>query len=114
MESNIKAQAAMLITLIAEGDKERVAVSVLRGTDDDINATAEDMAGVLASVANNQRPPFDDDPRLAALTEENAKLKEENRKLVDRICELNSELTQAESLAETLNDLIKQESTDAQ
>lgn len=51
--------------------------------------------------------------QLASLTEENAKLREESRKLVDRICELNSELTQAELLAETLNDLITQEAGDA-
>lgn len=51
--------------------------------------------------------------QLASLTEENAKLREESRKLVDRICELNSELTQAELLAETLNDLITPEAPDA-
>lgn len=61
----IKAQAAMLLTLVAVDGAENVRASVLEGTNEDLNDTARDMAGVLVSMANNPKPPFDPDPQLA-------------------------------------------------
>ena len=76
-EEQVSAQAAVVLTLVGNS----VRCTVLRGSLPELNDHANDLANLLVSVSNAGDPPFDDDPRITALAEENAKLLAEVERL---------------------------------